>query len=215
MIRAMGTALLFLITGHPRRAYRQVRMWTTLRFSSEVGNLHLGCGSRRRENSINIDHRYTEAVDYVSDINSIPCREGSVSCVETYHVIEHMPLPKIREVLSKWYAIIKPGGMVIAECPDLDQAVIEYLGGNDERLFSIFGRQRFPGDAHFFGYNRKRLRKTFEDAGFIVCMCGEGTDYHAAAEPCLRIECRKPESISELPSNEVQLNGATSTKSIT
>lgn len=38
-----------------------------------------------------------------------------------------------------------------------DEAVKEYLAGKEIRLENIFGHQRFPGDAHMFGYTPKRL----------------------------------------------------------
>ena len=84
-----------------------------------------------------------------------------------------------------------PGGKLVTECPDLDQAVRDYLAGNDERLFNIFGRQRFPGDTHLFGFNVPRLRALLESVGFTGVVEGEPEDYHKHLEPCIRVECTK------------------------
>jgi hypothetical protein len=72
--------------------------------------------------------------------------------------------------------------------------MIEYLEGNEERLFSIYGRQRFPGDAHLWGFNGRRLERMLRDTGFVDVRRGEPTDAHVAEEPCMRFEACKPDS---------------------
>ena len=54
--------------------------------------------------------------------------------------------------------MLKPGGVLIIECPNFDQAVKDYLQGNEDRIDNIFGLQRFEGDTHYCGYNFKRLK---------------------------------------------------------
>ena len=74
------------------------------------------------------------------------------------------------------------------ECPDLRSACTEFVAGNSERLFSIFGRQRFPGDAHHWGYTAESLCELLRTVGFTSAMAAPPTDYHAAFEPCIRVE---------------------------
>ncbi|MGE0451428.1 MAG: methyltransferase domain-containing protein [Vicinamibacterales bacterium] len=183
----------FLLTGHPLRAGRQLRMWTRLRWPRAPLKLHLGCGRRRMEGFVNIDHAFNYALDYVGDITKLPCPDHSVSRIESYHVIEHIGHQQVPALIRDWRRMLVPGGSVVVECPDFDRDVLEYQQGNLDRLYSVFGRQRFPGDAHFFGYNRARLEALFEDAGYTAIVCTEGTDYHSESEPCLRLECRTPE----------------------
>ena len=83
------------------------------------------------------------------------------------------------------------GGRLIIEYPDLYEAVREYMHGNEKRLDNIFGLQRFPGDAHLFGYDFRRLRQVLENSGFYDIQKKEPQDYHAKDEPCLRVECVK------------------------
>ncbi len=134
----------------------------------------------------------------------LPCPENSVERIETYHVIEHLPHPVVRSGLEHWYRLLTPGGKLILECPDLDKALREYLDGNEERLFNIFGRQRFPGDAHLFGYNASRLCKLLESVGFTEVVQREPRDYHKELEPCLRVECEKPCSHGRLADTDSQ-----------
>ena len=84
---------------------------------------------------------------------------------------------------------MKPGAVLVIECPDFDAAVVDYINGNENRINNIFGYQRYPGDAHLFGYNFKRLKSILENTGFESVIRKEPTDNHALEEPCMRVEC--------------------------
>ena len=149
--------------------------------------LHLGCGNNHLEGYINIDWRKTKATDLVCDVRKLPYTDSSVEVIETYHLIEHLHRHDFPKALSEWYRILKRGGKLIIECPDFDKVVKEYLNGNEIRLDNIFGLQRFPGDAHLFGYNFKRLKQLLEEVGFKDIQKQKPQDYHAKDEPCLRV----------------------------
>ncbi len=168
-----------------------MRSWYRLRYPSAPLRLHIGCGQRRLPDFVNIDCNYSNATDYVGDASSLPCLDNSVERIETYHVIEHIPLPAVSTVLSEWRRVLKRGGCLVLECPDVDQAMREYLAGNDDRLFSVYGRQRFAGDAHYWGYSENSLKRLMESAGFYEVNAVAPQDYHKDTEPCLRIECKK------------------------
>lgn len=153
--------------------------------------LHLGCGDRYIKGYINVDHRKTTATDLVCDIKKLPFNDGTVNLIEIYHVIEHLPRNDVQESLKEWYRLLEQGGKLIIEYPDFDQAVKEYLAGNERRIDNIFGLQRFPGDAHLFGYNAKRMRELLQNCGFKEIIDCQPQDYHRQEEPCLRIEASK------------------------
>ncbi len=180
-----------LLGGHPRRAFRLARSWYRLKFPSAPVRLHLGCGQLRLPGFFNVDCNFSSATDFVGDVASLPCPDNSVERIETYHVIEHIPLPAVKVVLAEWKRVLARGGLLVMECPDLDQAVREYLAGNKERLFSVYGRQRFPGDAHHWGYSTAGLKELLEAAGFTKIIFPPAQDYHKESEPCLRVECKK------------------------
>ncbi len=177
-----------------RGLVRHVRTGRRLRRARSGLRLHLGCGQRRLPGFINIDHNFSEATDYVSDITRLPCPDGSVERIETYHVIEHIPEPVVRDVLSSWRRLLQPAGVLVIECPDLDADIREYMAGNRERLYSIFGRQRFPGDAHHWGYSAATLTELLEHLGYTNVRSLPPTDYHADKEPCIRVEAEQPRS---------------------
>jgi SAM-dependent methyltransferase len=170
---------------------KQPLSWFRLRFPSSALRLHIGCGQNHMEGFLNIDCNHSRATDYVCDAGKLPCPNGSVERIETYHVIEHIPRPVVHQVLSEWCRVLKTGGRLVIECPDFDNDVREYLEGNTERLFSIFGRQRFHGDAHLWGYTATSLKELVESVGLTNCEIKPAQDYHAQKEPCLRLECLK------------------------
>ena len=124
-------------------------------------------------------------------MRKLPYPDNSAELIETYHVIEHLPRHDLPKALTEWYRLLIHEGKLIIECPDFDEAVKEYIGGNEKRLDNIFGLQRFPGDTHIFGYNFERLKQLVEEAGFRDIQKREPQDYHSKDEPCLRVECLK------------------------
>ena len=153
--------------------------------------LHLGCGENHFKGYINIDWRKTGATDMVCNIRKLPYSNNSVEVIETYHAIEHLPRHDLPKALKEWFRVLIRGGRLIIECPDFDEAVKEYIQGNEKRIDNIFGLQRFPGDAHLFGYNFKRLKLLLENYGFTDVQKKGPQDYHAKDEPCFRVECIK------------------------
>lgn len=153
--------------------------------------LHLGCGTQHKDGFLNIDHRSTKATDLVCDIRNLPFPDGSAAHIESYHVIEHVPHVEVQAMLREWHRVLKPGGTMVVECPDFDEAVREYIRGNEARIYNIFGLQRFKGDFHLYGYNQRRLREVLEACGFEAVEFKEPQDYHKDLEPCMRAEARK------------------------
>lgn len=157
--------------------------------------LHLGCGDRNFEGYVNIDLRKTRATDLVCDIKKLPYPDNSVGLIENYHVIEHLSRHDLPKALKVWYRVLIPGGKLIIECPDFDKAVKEYIEGNKKRIDNIFGLQRFPGDAHHFGYSFERLGKLLKAVGFKDIQQREPQDSHTKDEPCLRLQCIKGDKL--------------------
>jgi hypothetical protein len=174
-----------------RASIRNRRMRSRLKRETDL-RLHLGCGQKRLAGFINIDRHRSHATDYVGDIASLPCSPRSVERIETYHVIEHIPVTAVDGVLSGWLDMLRPGGVLVIECPDFEADLRDLQEGNADRMYSIFGRQRFPGDAHHWGYTASSLGERLARLGYVNVASLSPTDYHAESEPCLRIEAQAP-----------------------
>lgn len=174
---------------HPVVMRRHLRSRRLMR--SGGVSLHLGCGRQRKVGLINVDQLATSAVDYLGSVDKLPCRPGTVQRIENFHVIEHIPHPKVPGLLKYWHGLLQPGGQLIIECPHVDQAMEQYLAGDHNMLGSVYGWQQHPGDIHYFGYNPARLSELLTEAGFRNIIEEAPQDYHAKSEPCMRIEAIK------------------------
>ena len=154
-------------------------------------NLHLGCGQRQLEGFLNIDIMPSSAVDLLCDSRRLPFPTGTVSRIETYHMIEHLPRHDFLEALFEWNRVLEEGGTLVIECPDFDATVKEYVEGKKFRINNIFGLQRYPGDYHLFGYTFDDLAEMLKGLGFREIQQETPTDYHAPDEPSLRLTAVK------------------------
>jgi predicted SAM-dependent methyltransferase len=157
--------------------------------------LHLGCGQRRLPGFLNIDIMPSSAVDLHCDSRRLPLLAGTVSRIETYHMIEHLPRHDFIEALFEWNRILEEGGALMIECPDFEATVREYLEGKKYRINNIFGLQRHPGDFHLFGYTFEDLQEILLSLGFRDIQQEQPTDYHAADEPSLRLTAIKVHAV--------------------
>jgi predicted SAM-dependent methyltransferase len=153
--------------------------------------LHLGCGWKRFEGYVNVDLWINESTDVICNVTRLPWPDNSADIIENYHVIEHISHVKVRDALTDWHRVLKPGGKLVVECPHFDDAVKEYLSGNEARLINIFGRQRSYGDAHLYGYNPQRLKRLLKEIGFVEIQEYPPNSSQSSDEPSFRIECQK------------------------
>ena len=151
--------------------------------------LNLGCGNHLLEGFTNIDINNKKA-DLICNCIKLPFKKESIDRIETYHMIEHIHHLVFLSVIQHWYELLKVGGMLVIECPDIKKAMNLYLEGNKDMLYSIYGRQRYQYDTHFWGYDPQTLYSILSKIGF----CAEikpARDRHSLYEPCLRIEGEK------------------------
>ncbi|HEY2934925.1 MAG TPA: methyltransferase domain-containing protein [Acidobacteriota bacterium] len=153
--------------------------------------LHLGCGPKHFEGYVNVDLWITDATDVVCNIQKLPWPDSAASVIESHHMIEHISHRAIEETFREWHRVLVPGGLLILETPHFDEAVRRYLAGDEERLLSIFGRQRRTGDTHFYGYNPSRLESLLSRIGFRDFEQTKPQSHQSLEEPVFRLECRK------------------------
>jgi SAM-dependent methyltransferase len=104
--------------------------------------------------------------DYRAYANSIeipthPTRDAvdgqSFDLILSYYVVEHMRDP-VGE-LAQWRALLKPGGLLAVEVPNVDDALVRYY---QVEAFDRFYWQR----AHYFNYSQGTLEMVMRRAGF-------------------------------------------------
>lgn len=126
--------------------------------------LHLGCGNDYKEGYVNVD-LYPQPdykIDEVWDIRSIPQPDNSVDEILSSHVIEHFDFKTGQEVLSEWYRVLKPNGILKLETPDLLSNCQEFVTADDQRRIYLYNNffsnaDLKPGQAHLFLYTEQQL----------------------------------------------------------
>lgn len=109
--------------------------------------LNLGSGDSKFEGFTSVD-LYDDAADVKADICDLPFEDNSVSEIVAFQVIEHIPYQKSELMFHEMYRVLKPGGTVILETPDIDyiaQDILEH-GLTDKWIHSLVGEYYRPWD---------------------------------------------------------------------
>lgn len=149
--------------------------------NEELIKLNLGCGDKILPGYINIDVAGTRSgkhPDLLSDLRNLSTIPDNVADeVLSVHVIEHFYQWESLSVVQEWVRVLKPGGKIIIECPNLLSAAQEFLMNPDVAVLGGPEGQRsmwvFYGDpawkdplmVHRWGYTPKSLCRLLEAAG--------------------------------------------------
>lgn len=131
--------------------------------------LYLGCGNKYIKNFVNIDIMKDSKADIISDVRTLnEFDNNTIDLIYSCHMIEHVSRHEYKDVLKRWYDIIKPGGKIRLALPDLFALSKYYVekGNIDEVRGCMFGGQKNNYDYHYFGHDFFSLKKDLEDIGF-------------------------------------------------
>ena len=127
--------------------------------------LHLGCGPKKWPGYLNIDSEM--------DLRELPFEDEAVDEIQAIHLFEHLPRAEVGDYLSEWSRILKPGGQLILEMPDLEKICAMILAGERRQhltLLGIFGDARYgdPLMLHRWAWAQWELEKVVGVFGFDV-----------------------------------------------
>ena len=145
--------------------------------------LNLGCGDKILPGYINIDKVSSRAgskPDVVADIRDLKnIKTGIADEILAVHVIEHFYYWEVVAILKRWYRILKPGGKLVLECPNLLFACQMLLSDPKKRsspgkdgqmsMWSLYGDPSWkdPLMCHKWAYTPQSLKAVMGEAGFI------------------------------------------------
>jgi len=168
--------------------------------------LNLGSGEHLRSDFINFDcikikkdGRNTTVVGKMQNIEKI-FKPDIFTTIIAFHSLEHINHLEVLTTLKGCFAILKSGGNLIVEGPDIVGAYEHYVIGNksvEGYIYCIFGEdfisQKKYGDSwgHKSGWTGTLMAKAMEDTGFKIKHIGKGLS-HGMVLRDFRVEGIKP-----------------------
>ena len=143
---------------------------------------NLGCGDKILPGYVNVDvveSRLGKRPDVLCDLIKLtPFEDDSVDEVLSVHVIEHIWRWEVLSFLREWVRVLRPGGKMILECPNLITACEEFLKNPDvfgtgiegqKTLWVLYGDPswRDPIMVHRWGYTPASLSHMMRDVRLV------------------------------------------------
>ncbi len=145
--------------------------------------LNLGCGDKILPGYVNVDvveSRAGKSPDVLCDLHDLSCfKNDHADEIMAIHVVEHFWRWEIEDILREWLRVLKPGGTMILECPNLLSACEALLAEPETRSRADKAGQKsmwvFYGDPgwkdplmiHRWGYTPYSLGQLMQTIGLV------------------------------------------------
>jgi len=150
---------------------------------TKVVRLNLGCGDKPLEGYINVDvapSRGGKAPDVVADVRFLePFAPDHADEILAIHLIEHIDRWEVVDVLRRWFTLLKPGGRLVIETPNLVSACEALLADplkaaragktGQMSMWPLYGDPSWkdPLMMHKWLYTPQSLAEVMHEAGFV------------------------------------------------
>lgn len=135
--------------------------------------------------------------DIFCDIRTIPLPDQCADELHAIHVFEHFYQWETPALLAEWKRLLKRGGLLALEMPDIVKCAMNLLSGTEDN-FSYWGmygdpRTKDPYMCHRWGWTAQTLKQALREAGFAEIEPAL-TLWHkrGAANRDMRMTARKP-----------------------
>jgi SAM-dependent methyltransferase len=143
--------------------------------------LNLGCGDKILPGYVNVDVVEARAgmkPDVICDLHELsPFESDSADEILSVHVIEHFWRWEVVDVVREWVRVLKPGGRMVVECPNVASACAVFAQDpqssayEDQRgqrtMWVLYGDPAWkdPLMIHRWGYTPESLKRVLAEAG--------------------------------------------------
>ena len=142
--------------------------------------LHLGCGTKHLLGYTNIDIRYLPGVDEVNNIRFLRNYErDSIDEIYACHVLEHFGRWEYKEVLKRWFEILKPGGQLRLAVPNFESICEYYKNTSDLKslIGLLYGGQDYDENYHYITFDYWTLHDDLKHIGYRRIVKWNHEDY--------------------------------------
>lgn len=136
--------------------------------------LELGSGDRPYNDGRSWTHQDIRALPDIElvcpaeDI-SLHVEADSVDEVRATHLLEHFSYTRTDKVLREWKYVLKDGGSLYIEVPNLRWQINACASGEidaERFVYYAYGEQDHAGNFHYAAFDEELLRKRLKGAGF-------------------------------------------------
>lgn len=170
------------------------------RFNKNI-KLNLGAGGIEYEGYLSVD-KYDSRAHIDMDITKLDFDDNSVTEILASHVFEHLNPYHALDILKDWRRVLKPGGKLIMEMPDIEQLCKRFVtASTGERygiLNAVYGSVNTTGvggpdnitSPHLFGWWPQSMYDHLVNAGYTDIVFMDEKIPHP--ESNFRVEATKP-----------------------
>lgn len=170
--------------------------------------LNIGCGKQTWDGFFCVDAvrhpKATRAPDllhaFVFDVdaltNPLPLADGCADELHAYHFVEHVTAYEAPALLGEFLRLVKPGGLLVLELPNIEAAARNLLAGMNDQMamWPLYGdaTHRDPYMLHRYGYTPKTIKALLVESGFSDVQIKPPKTHGARVNRDMRVEARKP-----------------------
>lgn len=154
--------------------------------------INAACGLDYRRGYLNIDMHDSTVADRLMPLWDMDLPDAEADEILARQALEHLGFFAAAHFLSESFRVLKPGGALIIETPDIETSFRSFgardRAGREKLTQWIFGMET-PGMAHLFCFPAELLEETVSRAGFSITRL----ERFAAAQdnPALRLTAVK------------------------
>lgn len=146
--------------------------------------IHLGCGDISSSEFINVDTRFFSHIHYIHNVENLPMfKNDFADLIYASHVLEHISMLKLKEVLNEWKRVLKPKGVLRLSVPDFERIIDIYYSNNKNIEYiwmPLLGSQEYKENSHFSVFNFSFIKNLLNEVGFSEIRVWDPTtaDHH-------------------------------------
>ncbi|MEA5114151.1 MAG: methyltransferase domain-containing protein [Geobacteraceae bacterium] len=154
--------------------------------------LNIGCGHKYLDGYLNVDAGIDSLADVRMDALDLQFASSTVDSIVASQLIEHLGFFKSRYFLAECFRVLRPGGMLRLETPDIERTFEVFLAGGrvarEAALQWVYGAES-TGMHHVFCFPIELLREITAETGFLIQ--GEESYPYEQHRPAVRLILKK------------------------